>query len=38
MGFPPAAPLAVILATIATAIYILLKDDHHHLDFAISPS
>lgn len=26
-GFPPIAPLAVILATIALAVYILVKDD-----------
>jgi len=26
-GFPAIAPLAVILATIATGVYILLKDD-----------
>ena len=37
-GFPPIAPLAVILATIAAAIYILLKDDSGRLDTPISPS
>jgi len=32
-GFPPIAPLVVILATIAVAIYILVKDDDGgHID------
>lgn len=36
-GLPPAAPLIVILGTIALAIYILLKDDDGELDFAPEP-
>ena len=35
-GFPPTAPLVVILATIATAIYILLEDHDGHV--SVSPS
>jgi hypothetical protein len=35
---PPIAPLAVILATIGTAIYILVHDDNGHLGFSISPA
>lgn len=40
IGFPPVAPLVVILATIATTVYLLLRDDHHHFDFElpVSPS
>jgi hypothetical protein len=38
-GFPPIAPLVEILATIATGIYILVKDDNGHLDREpVSPS
>lgn len=38
-GSPPIASLAVILATIATAIYILIKDDHGHFHFVpLSPA
>lgn len=37
IGFPPAAPLTAILATIATAIYILLDDDRGNLE-PISPA
>ena len=29
-GFPPIAPLAVILATIAMAVYLLVKDENPH--------
>jgi hypothetical protein len=32
-GFPPIAPLVVILATIALAVYIAVKDDNDDLDF-----
>lgn len=37
-GFPPIASLAVILATIAAAIYILVKNDHGHVDLPIPVS
>jgi hypothetical protein len=36
-GFPPWPALAVILATISLAIYILVKDDDGNLDIPISP-
>lgn len=37
-GFPPIAPLIVILGTIALAVYILTKDDDDEpLGFPISP-
>lgn len=38
--FPPIAPLAVILATIAANIYILIKNDDGDLDLEVpvSPS
>ncbi len=36
-GFPPWPVLAVILATIGLAIYILAKDDDGDLDIPISP-
>lgn len=29
-GFPPIAPLAVILGVIALDVWILLHNDHHH--------
>jgi hypothetical protein len=40
VGDPPKEPLAVILATIATAVYILLDDDNDNLDvkLPVSPS
>jgi hypothetical protein len=40
-GFPPIAPLVVILATIAAAVYILVKDDdggHVNLPIPVSPA
>ena len=37
-GFPPAVPLAVILATIAMAIYILTRDDDDGNLSPISPA
>jgi len=36
-GFPPIAPLLVILATIAVAIYILVKDNDGHIGFHPNP-
>ena len=37
-GFPPIAPLIVILGTIALAVYILTKDDDDEpLGFPVSP-
>ena len=40
IGYPPIASLSVILATIATAVYILLRDDDGDLDLElpVSPS
>jgi hypothetical protein len=38
-GFPPIAPLLVILATIAAAIYIAVKDDDGgHVDLPLPAS
>lgn len=38
-GFPPIAPLLVIVATIAAAIYIATRnDDHGHVHFVIPVS
>ena len=37
-GFPPVVPLVIILATIATAIYILTKDDDHGHFVPVSPA
>ena len=34
-GFPPIAPLLVILATIAVGIYILVSDDDGHIDIPL---
>jgi hypothetical protein len=36
-GFPPIAPLAVILGTIALAIWILAHDDDGDIDFIEEP-
>ncbi|HYC95258.1 MAG TPA: hypothetical protein VEB39_06115 [Sphingomicrobium sp.] len=37
-GFPPIAPLVVILGTIALAVYIMTKDDESDLDLPVSPN
>jgi hypothetical protein len=37
VGFPPWPVLAVILATIAVGIYILVKDDNDDLDIDFNP-